>query len=280
MNRLLREPLLHFLLISVFIFALYELVAEDEIGERGLSIDIKAADIQQLREQWLQQSGEEASEQVLDTLVDSMVREEVLFREAMRFGLDENDTIVRRRLVQKMEFLSANISSLELPTEDELAGYYDSHRDSYAVGERRSFSHVYFSRDRRGDEVLQDASDLLEKIKREKLATRNQGWGDSFILQYDYNRLNSAQVARVFGEGFAGSLFSLEASGWHGPILSEYGAHLVFLTEIVAGAIPPLAKIRKRVEDDFMQDKLESLREDRYREMLQRYSVSIEGQSP
>ena len=278
MTRWLHEPLLHFLLISVCIFAFYELVAPDDTGETGLNIDITAADIQQLEEQWLQQSGEEASQEVLNTLVDSMVREEVLFREAMRFGLDENDTIVRRRLVQKMEFLSANISSLELPTESELLDFYDRHRDRYAVGERRSFSHVYFSRDRRGDAIMKDASALLEKIQLEKLAQRDTAWGDSFILQYDYNRLNRAQVARVFGEGFAESLFSLEAEGWHGPLMSEYGAHLVLLAETVAGEIPPLAKIRKRVEDDYMQDELASLRENRYQEMLQRYSVSIEGQ--
>lgn len=270
---------MHFLLIGVVIFALYELTAGETSYQDGSVINIERSDIEQLGEQWLQQSGSEADEETLARLVDNQVQEEVMFREAMRLGLDQNDTIIRRRLVQKMDFLSANLSSLDLPGEEMLLEFYEKNSEQYRLQERRSFTHVYFSRDRRGEALLKDAGSLLLQLQKEQPEQRQAEWGDNFILQYDYRGVRQGQLARMFGSVFAEALFALDASGWQGPVMSEYGAHLVLMHEIIASSLPSFSEVREQVRDDYMQEALAKLKKQRYQAMRDRYTINIDSTS-
>ena len=275
MNRLLREPFLHFLILGALIFLFYEFTGSPEEAADSL-IEVTADDIQLLREQWLKQHGEEANAETLKELVDSLVYQEVMAREALRLGLDLNDTIIRRRLVQKMEFLSANHSRLEIPDEKALLSFFNEHSERYAIAEKRSFSHIYFSRDRRGKDLLEDAGTLLGELQRTGQEERSAGQGDNFILQYNYKLRSMSQVSRIFGEDFAGNLFSLPTGGWSGPILSEYGAHLVWIQDIEPAHTPGLETIKTKIYQDLVQENLEQLKEQTYQSMRERYQVNID----
>lgn len=272
----LREPFIHFLVLGAMLFGLYELTGSGSAAVSSSSIKISAAEIDALREAWSGQGGGVLDAETLDALIDDLVYQEVMLREALRLGLDRNDTIVRRRLVQKMEFLSANLADLQTPDEASLLDYFEQHRDAYREREKRSFQHIYFSRDQRGDRMLADAAALLTELTADQALLRVAGQGDNFILQYEFSERSRQQVAGVFGSQFAEALFSLPDVAWQGPLVSEYGAHLVRITGIKPARVPALDEIRSRVLDDYMQQQLGELKDENYRAMRARYRVTVE----
>ena len=191
----MREPFLHFILIGALLFGVYQLSVDDSYYDLGNNIRISANDIDSLRATWRSQNGTEPDRDTLDGLIDSLIYEEVLLREAQRLSLDKNDTIVRRRLVQKMEFLSANLSQLETPDDESLLQYYEVNRENYRVAERRSFRHVYFSREQRGESLMDEANDELKKIREDDIVQTAHKLGDNFILQYTYRNRRQQQIA-------------------------------------------------------------------------------------
>ncbi|NKB37278.1 MAG: peptidyl-prolyl cis-trans isomerase [Gammaproteobacteria bacterium] len=279
-SKILREPFFHFLVIGTLLFVLYELTRSDSDRTNDDVISISTQDIEGLQEQWLRQHGEEANQDTLSELIESLVYQEVMFREASRLGLDINDTIIRRRLVQKMEFLSSNLAQLRIPDESSLLAYYDENSKQYAIEEKRSFTHIYFSRDRRGERMLDDASRLLEEIKQSESSSRLAEQGDNFILQYDYNLRSVDQVARIFGESFAKDLFELPAAKWQGPLLSEYGAHLIRIHSIQPAHVPAFAAVKDKVYNDLTRESLQKLKDESYQALRETYQVRINTSLP
>lgn len=277
MNNLwLREPFFHFIIIGALLFALYNWSAKDSYTEAGNDIQITATAINELRQQWLKQNGSEADKDTLDELVDSLVYQEVLLREAKRLGLDKNDIIVRRRLIQKMEFLSANLAQMQTPDEEALFAYYELNKEKYRVAEKRSFTHIYLSKEKRGETLIEDADALLTELLEEGAPARAPERGDNFILQYDYSNRNQQQLAQVFGAEFAQALFNSKAGQWQGPILSEYGAHLVYVGQVTESYIPEFVNIRTRVLDETMKEQLIYLKDRNYKEMQSRYQINVD----
>ena len=272
----LHEPFVHFILIGALLFCLYELTAVTTDPTLDTVIQINSADINQLSEQWLNQNGSKPDKSTLNELIESKIYQEVMLREAKRLGLDRNDTIVRRRLVQKMEFLSANLSQLQLPDNEILLAYFEKNEEQYRVVEKRSFTHVYFSKDKRGQSLLDDAQAVLDKLLQQDSDVRAATLGDNFILQYDYKNRSQRQLAQVFGDKFSHALFGLDAEQWQGPVLSEYGAHLVLIHQISASYIPGFMDIRSRVLNDFMQEKLVNLKEKSFSDMRARYQIHVD----
>ena len=108
--------------------------------------------------------------QELDGIVKEYVKEEVLYREALAMGLDRDDTLVRRRLRQKLEFVAEDMADAVDPTDAELQQYLDEHPESFRVERRASFYQVYLSRDRRGDSLNADSMKMLAKLRS------GEGW--------------------------------------------------------------------------------------------------------
>lgn len=272
----LREPFVHFIFIGAILFGLYELTAVTTDPTLDTVIQINSADINQLSEQWLNQNGSKPDKSTLNELIESKIYQEVMLREAKRLGLDRNDTIVRRRLVQKMEFLSANLSQLQIPDDETLLAYFETNEEQYRVVEKRSFTHVYFSKDKRGQSLLDDAQAVLDKFSQQDSEVRAATLGDNFILQYDYKNRSQRQLAQVFGDKFSRVLFGLDAEQWQGPVLSEYGAHLVLIHQISASYISGFMDIRSRVLNDFMQEQLVDLKEKSYSDMRAHYQIYLD----
>ena len=170
-------------------------------------------------------------------LVESKVKEEVLFREAVAMGLDKDDTIVKRRMAQKMQFLAEDVAAAHEPTTAELEAWYAKNADKFALPGRLNFRHVYFSPDRRGTRARDDAADALTKLAGQPVDSKlTASLGDPFMLQDYYADRSPDQLARELGPAFAQEVFRAKAGAWQGPIESGFGWHLVFVDFVRARA--------------------------------------------
>ena len=274
-ERLLREPLVHFMFIGALLFVLYGLVSDQRsaVSDR---IEITNADVEQLvlifRKQWQRSPNPKE----LQGLIESRIREEVLYREALAMGLDENDTIVRRRLAQKVEFLMADAGGLAEPDDETLHAYYEKNAERYREPTRLSFSQIYFSTDRRGAQAENDARTLLAHLRAENPpVTQAPDEGDPLMLPPIYVHRGTDEIARDFGPSFAQQLGELDSGQWRGPITSGYGLHLVYINSRERARLPPLDQVRGRVVSDWRVDQRQAADERIYEHLRSRYEVTL-----
>lgn len=274
--KVLREPLVHFAILGLAIFAVYAIASNRLAKDESRTIRITPSEIELLSATFQRQWQRPPTEGELTNLVKARVREEVLYREALAVGLDTNDVVVRRRMVQKMEMLSQDLALLADPTDAQLQAFFEEHKQDYRIPPEFSFSHVYFNLDRRGDAAEADALEALAALRAQvPQPARAPERGDRFMLGHDYRRQSSRQVAREFGQSFADALAELEP-GWQGPISSGYGLHLVFLEERVDGRIPSWIEVRDRLVMDLNRTRSDRARDALYEGLLGKYEVVIE----
>jgi hypothetical protein len=272
---LIGEPLVHFVVLGVLIFAVYGLLPEAEDANQS-RITVTAQDIERLRTLWERQWGRPPTQEELSGLVESHVREQVLYVEALKMGLDRDDTIVRRRMVQKMEFLSEGVTNTAEPPAEELDEFWRRNAARYAVPAKVSFSHVYFSRDRRGTRAEGDARAALSLLASSNGAEDPSRLGDPIMLQYDHRLRTQREVAEMFGAEFAEAVFQTEVARWRGPIESAYGLHLVRVSERTEPRTPPLAEVRERVVTDWRHERRQQANQSFYENLRQQYEIVIE----
>ena len=224
LKRWMREPLLHFLLIGAALFAIYSWLnpppAKPDTSSR---IELTNDDIRQLEMSWSAQWKRPPNPEEMRTLIEERVREEILYREALALGLDRGDTIVKRRMAQKVESLSDDVSDLPDPSPEELRQWYASHDSQFAWPARFTFRHVFFSTNRRGAQAEEAARLALEKADQ----AGDKGLGDEFMFKDFYVNSTADEIATVFGASFSEELSNLKPGGWSGPIESGLGWHLV-----------------------------------------------------
>lgn len=212
--------------------------------------------------------------------MDAYIREEVLYREALSVGLDRDDQVIRRRLVQKLEFITEDLASQVQPSEVELQTFFQENVERYRVPERRSFQHVYFNLDRRGASAEQDAELVLERLRAESpYISQAIVLGDRFMLQYEYRDLGEQEVARSFGSRFATDLFDAEPGEWQGPVLSGYGLHLVQVTSLTEGRVPDLSEVRDAVLLDYGTDARDRASQLLYDNLRIQYDIEIDEEA-
>lgn len=269
---------MHFLAIGVLLFAVFGLVNDDQSG-RGDRIQITQADIDQLVAIFSKQWQRQPNSQELQGLIDGRIREEVLYREALAMGLDKDDTIVRRRLAQKLEFLMGDASGVAEPDDATLQAYYEANAEKYREPPRLSFSHVYFSTDRRGEQAGKDAAALLARIRAASpRVTQAPDEGDPFMLPRVYVDRRTDEIGRDFGRAFSDEIAGLEAKQWHGPVASAYGLHLVYIGSREEASLPPLEQVRSRVANDWLVEQQRIADERIYQRLRSRYAISVAGQ--
>ena len=236
LRRALGEPLLQFIVMGALLFAGYRLVHPERPAKvEDHRIELTAADVRQLEIVWTAQWHRAPTPDELQGLVESRVREEILYREALALGLERGDTIIKRRLAQKMEFLADDLSAVRTPSVEELRAWYSRNSARFADPGRRSFRHLYFSADRRGDRAQQDATRALVKLGRTPAdAPALSAIGDPFMFQEHYADRTPEQVAAIFGSHFAEAVRQLPVGTWQGPIESGLGWHLVFVDTLIA----------------------------------------------
>jgi hypothetical protein len=274
----LRDPLLHFLILGAALLAIYALAAGVFTRDALRRIEIDDAQVAFLAGTFERQWGRAPTPEELRRLVEARVREEVLYREALAVGLDRDDTVVRRRMVQKMELLTEDVALLADPTEEELRSFFEEKREEYRIPPRLSFSHVYLNVDRRGAAAEEEARRLLAELRAERLAPRRAPErGDPIMIESDYTLLTPAEVARVFGRNFAEALFEFER-GWQGPVVSGFGLHLVHVGERVESRLPDYAEVRSRLVEDFNRRRRERAKDALFEGLARGYEVVLDGE--
>ena len=272
MRRLLREPLLHFLVGGALLFMLYGIVADEpEFAPDRIVIDEKrvanlAATFQRT---WLRPPtrGE------LDGLVRDFVDEEILYREGLALGLDRDDLVIRRRLRQKMEFLHTDLAEQEKPAEAELAAFLSTSRERFREPARLSFRHVFVSPDAGSSAARHRANELLRKLRAGGSEALVEG--DPTLLPRTMMKASESDVASVFGAGFAGDVLALAGDDWTGPVASSYGLHLVRVDERVPARMPELEQIRRQVEREYETAQRAEANQRFLQKMRERYEVEI-----
>jgi peptidyl-prolyl cis-trans isomerase C len=243
--RWLREPLLHFLLLGAALFAISR-VLNPSAGKPTPSrqIVLTLDDVRQLQIGFAARWERSPSRQEMLSLIENRIREEVLYREGLALGLDKDDTIVKRRMAQKMEFLAQDVSDAREPTSDELRTWFAKHPEQFAQPGRVTFSHLYFSPDTRGPHAHDDATEALAKLAgMPEDSPDTKTLGDPFMFQSYLADRSPEQLAKDFGPRFARSLFDLAPGSWQGPIESGYGWHLVFVESSTPGRVPAFEEV-------------------------------------
>jgi peptidyl-prolyl cis-trans isomerase C len=278
LKRWLREPLLHFLLIGLVMFAVYSALNPDSSqGDRLSRIELTADDLRQLEVAWAAKWQRLPGPEELRHLVDAKVREEILYREGLALGLDKEDTIVKRRLAQKVEFLSEDVSTMRDPGVKELRAWFKQNASRFALPSRVTFRHLYFSGDRRGERSSIDATRALAK-----LAGRPADWpaavniADPFMYQSYYADRTPEYVANVFGTKFAQALSQLKpAASWQGPIESGFGWHLVWLESLTPGRVPGFEEVEQEIKNEWLAEQRAAARRKAFETMKTRYEIIL-----
>jgi hypothetical protein len=246
------------------------------VPEAGNRIIFGAGDVEQMRAVFIRQRQRPPTEEELNGLINARVNEEVFYREALALGLDKDDTIIKRRLAQKFEFLMEDLTDLGNPSEAELAEFFNQHGDRYQVPGRLSFVHVYFSNAKRGKSAEQEAKKDLVRLRNGAPAAAAEEMGDTFLLEHSYKQTTPEEIDTIFGPGFAAQLGKTPLREWQGPIASSYGLHLVRIDEHEASRASALDLVRDQVKRDWLDAKRSQIKEAAFKKLRERYEVFID----
>jgi peptidyl-prolyl cis-trans isomerase C len=295
--RLLREPLVQFLLIGAVLFGAYRYIpptgsaapalpqvqtatpttppASAPPRQIVLTLDQLTRFATVFEAQW----GREPTPQELDKLVDADVKEEILYREGLALGLDKDDEIIRRRMAQKMQFLAEDVAAAHQPTDAELRAWFNQNVKLFEEPERVSFRHLYFSPDRRGANAQADAEKALAELKGDPQDVKFAG-ADPFMFQGFYRDRAREYLAKEFGPPFADAVAKLPAGSWQGPIQSGFGWHLVFVDTIIPARTPAFEEMEPDVKQAWLADQKERAVKKAYEDMRATYTVLMPAPPP
>lgn len=276
LRTLLREPLLHFLLLGALLFALDAWLRPAPIADSGGEIVVSEGRIRNLAQGFRRTWQRPPTRAELDGLIQDYIREEVLYREAVALGLDQDDTVIRRRLRQKMEFVSDDAAALETPSDQDLAAWLAAHPDAFRLDPRATFEQVFLDPGRHGDRLEADAKRLLDELNAAGASTEPSGQGDGLLLlEPRYADVPQGEVRRIFGTAFADALFQQPVGRWVGPVDSGYGTHLVRLESMTPGGLARLEDVRPLVEREWANARRKELGEAFYEQLRSKYRVTV-----
>jgi hypothetical protein len=249
-TKLLREPLVHFLILGVLLFAVYKWTGSGGPGSK--QIVITHGQIEDLAVGFARSWQRPASEVELKGLIDERVKDEIAVREALSMGLDRDDTIIRRRLRQKLEFLTEDMAASNPPTDAELQGWMTQQAETFRTEEQVAFRQVYLNAEHRGASARSDAERLLAGLRAAGPDAATEHAGDPTMLPSQQALAPLSDIARSFGEDFARQVVKMEPGKWTGPVESSFGLHLVLVQEKIEPHLPKLVEIRPLVEREFL----------------------------
>ncbi len=274
MQKLLKEPLVHFLIIGLAIFGIYKLTNSDKQSEDIITID--QAEVDYLTSVWESQWNRKPNEEELAAIIDKYIKEELYYKEALALNLDHNDVIVKRRMAQKMQNVASDLSKFMDPaTDEQLRKYYEEHPDKFTRSSEFAFEQVLFTPNEHNVELeiqeelraLKNGEDIPDNRKY-KLSVKNN-WSLTPTQKLDYN----------FGMGFAESLEDLPLNEWTGPINSGFGYHLVKINDKSPGAIVPFEEIKEYVKQEYDYASELEMEEEMTENLLKKYPVRITAEN-
>lgn len=268
MKKFLKEPLFHFLLIGTLLFGLFYIINPSEDKEE-IIIDTEL--VSELVAKWGQKRNRQPTMNEIRGLISEYLEQEIFYREALKMNLDHNDEIVKRRLAQKMQFISDELAETLQPTEEMLIDYYETNKDNYKKPAIFSLEQVYFSPDKRTD-ATNDAKKLL--------ATNNiPSKVDRLSLPQSYQNTSGTKIAIDFGTRFASSIDTLPLNKWQGPIISGLGVHLVKINSKEPAGHFAYNEVAREVSIDYNFDANNKFKNDLLNALLENYNVVYDLES-
>jgi hypothetical protein len=274
LKRLLREPMLHFLGLALLIFAAYWYLNPGDVSSRQ-RIVVDAGKIEQLSALFGRTWQRPPTAEELAGLVDDYIKEEIYYREARALGLDADDTVIRRRLRLKMEFLNDADAEQLAPTDAELEAYLEAHREPFRIEPAVAFEQIFLSRDNHGPAMAADAATILEALRTGAAGDPSQR-GDTTMLPASVALTPHSGIAKDFGEAFADAVIGLPEGAWSGPVESTFGVHLVKVGAKTPARMPKLAEVRDEVLREWRNGKRKEVEARRLAEFHERYDIVIE----
>ncbi len=275
MKKLLKEPFFHFILIGIALFILYGMV-NDKSSSKD-TIIINDFDVSTLISKWEMQWKRAPTEKELQNLINLNIKQEIFYQEALKMNLDHNDEIIKRRLSQKMQFLSNDIAAMIEPSDENLKAYYKEHAEKYLTPPSYTLYQITFSPDQRKDNY----KDALEILKQFPYATFEEmkDWGDTLPFNYYFEDVNANELGLLLGSKFPEGLKKVAIKQWAGPVQSGFGYHLVYITQIKAPALPDFNSVKKNIIRDYEYDKQQEIDESIYHELKKKYEIDIDIKS-
>jgi hypothetical protein len=288
-TQILKEPLLHFLVIGAVLFGAYAWLNRNGTDAAVPQLRLAESDVQWLKETFALERQREPTPEELRALVRGFIKEQLLARQARERGLDQDDIVVRRRLAQKMAFLLQDNAHRATPSDDELRRLYEAQRvpppvPSPASGQaqteprplftrtRLSFTQIFFGRDQRADAAA-DASAALRELARSDASALTGKMGDRASIKSEFSNADERAVANQFGAKFAARIFQLAPGPWQGPIESSQGFHLVRITQLVPGELRPFDEIREQLVELWQEQSQRESEERYFVEQLKKYRL-------
>lgn len=276
MRRVFGEPLLHFLILGAALFATYSALSGSGSSSSS-EIVVTAGQIEHLTTGFTRSWRRPPSAEELNDLIRSYIREEVYYRQARELGLDRDDPIIRRRLQQKLEFVSEDVAVQSEPSESDLETLLRSQPEKFRVGRSYTFTHVYLNPDRHIGNLAVEADRLLLQLNKGDATVDALTLGDRFLLETNFQSIPDREVTKLFGAAFSDRLAELPIGKWQGPLKSGYGLHLVFVQHRTDGRVPALSEVREAAINEWKETKRSKANEDVYKKLLSRYSITIEA---
>lgn len=272
----MREPLVHFLIIGGLLFVLFNFL-DNPAGTQSDRIVITEGQIDYLKANFTRTWQRSPTEQELQGLTESYVRDEIFYREALAMGLDRGDSVIRRRLKQKLEILSDDLAGVVLPTDEELNNFVGLHSERFNNEPEVAFRHVFVSTDQRGYAAIDASVRILAELSTTGSTSDPDTLGDSLMLPKSFDLSPLSTITRLFGKSFSLEIMHLKPGQWAGPIESGYGLHLVLVDRQVQSQRPELADMRETVEREWFVDHKNELKKNLYEKLRKKYTIVFES---
>ena len=266
-SRILREPIVLFLIFGAVLFIVYEWTTS-YYELRNKEIIVTEAQVQVLSETFTKTWNREPTEKELDALIENFIKDEIFYKEAVALGLDKSDVAVKRRLRQIMEMMMDDMATV-YPSEDQLKQYLSENPDKFRQDPKISFRHIYFSTDNR-----ETAEEVLVKLKDTLPADERQFDGLALIPN-EFSEETYRGIERLFGKAFTEEVFKLKPGIWEGPVESAYGYHLVYISQLTEGFVPELSEIWDEVEREWSMERRTQVKDQQYLKIKEKYTVSF-----
>jgi len=277
LKKLAGEPLVHFLLIGGVIYGLYGVFAAGDGNDNPRTVVVTSDDIKALTDHWTRVWSRPPTEDEMAGIVRSHVRVQILHREALAMGLDKGDTVIERRLAQKVELLAQGLITPEEPSDEELIDWYAANSDRFKHPDLYTITQIFFDPDKRGQTTLDDANAALAAINAlDELPDSYRDYGDRFMLRNYYPNQSQFELRKLFGSGFAEQIVKLEPGIWHGPVLSGYGTHLVLISDVELALQPAYEDVKARIEQQWTAEQIDELSERFIDNLISRYEIVVE----
>jgi hypothetical protein len=271
------EPLFQFFLIGATIYGVYALFGKTDYNADENTVIVTEGEMAWMQDSWSKRWNRPPTEAEFKGLIDQHIEESILYQESLKMGLDENDVIIRRRLAQKLRFLQEDLVKAGEPSGEELVLYFNENVDQYSSEELITMTQIFFDPDKRDARTLSDAENEKRELLKINFADIDPSdYGDRFMLQNYYPRHTQTEISKLFGSEFAQSVIALEVGQWHGPMLSGYGTHLVYISERTEPVQPIFADVQELVVEDWKIARQQEVNDLFIASLVARYTIIFE----